>query len=100
MKIIKKFNVDVYSKKSNDYSVTKCLFVCEMSNAKHKKLKEFANGSTYWFSGLSGTNWTDGGHYNYGTLGFINASLYLNENVQGVVYGNEVYLLRSIETVI
>ena len=70
-------------------------FICTKSKAAHRKLKEFADGENYWFIGLTGKGWLRGGFYPL-HYGFINAHKNLGNNVQGVVYNNEVYLLREV----
>lgn len=87
------FELSVWDAKKRKFKTA--YFVCKKSNASHKKLKAFANNSTYWFEGLIGQNWHRGGWYHL-DYGFINASLIKENNVQGVVFDNEVYLLENI----
>lgn len=88
------FKIHAFDKKQNKF--VECNFICKRSKAKHEKLKSFANGANYWFKDLTGANWHRGGFYDF-DFGFINASPNLLDNVQGVVYKNEVYILKKIE---
>lgn len=92
------FEVSTWDNTKNE-AVTK-FFICEVSKAKHEKLKAFAGRSKapYWFEGLTGANWYRGGWYPLAN-GFINASNKLANNVQGVVIDDDVYLLREIRDV-
>jgi hypothetical protein len=92
---MKPFEMSIFCEKTRKY--IDCIFLCKKSEAKHKKLKTFANNEPYWFEGLHGAEWQRGGFYQW-NYGFINPHFNLKNNVQGVVYENEVYLLKKIIT--
>ena len=81
----------VWNTKTNLFDIY--YFVFEQSNAKHVKLKKFANKSLYWFEGLTGSGWHRGGWY---SRPIINPSKNIEYNIQGFCDGNNVYLLREI----
>lgn len=74
-------------------------FIFDLSNAKHKKLKEYgkryANNGYYWFEGLRGNDWFRGGSY---IEPLINTNPRLGNNVQGFTDGRYVYLLKEVLT--
>lgn len=93
MKTTKNFEIRIYNDQTRN--LDNYLFVCKMSTAPHKKLKEFAGSGVYWFKGLTGRSWFRGGYYSL-DCGFINPTPNIKNNAQGVVYDNEVYLLKKI----
>lgn len=97
METLLKFPINAWDKQKKTYRNVE--FIVEKQEPDNcKNLLTFAGkDKSYWFTNYNPRTkeWLNGGWYNH-DFGFVNSSVNQEENVDGVVYKGEVYLLKNI----